>query len=313
MFELYYADCTGQKENCLYPHRITVAEEADLRTAAGHDYVAAEYRDHYRSNANFLRSNCVALDFDNDHSEDPADWIHPEDIRAAFPGVTLGIHYSRNHMKEKNGNPPRPKFHVLLEIDPVTDAAAYRRVKERAAAFFPQCDANALDAARFFFGTKEPEVAFHPGTRTLNALLDAGEEEPFDAALPQGSYGERVILEGSRNATLSRTAGKLVKRFGWNAESREMFLREAGKCVPPLPEEELERIWCSAGRFAKIVQSQEGYIPPERYLDGPLLRPDDYSDIGQAKVLARDCASELLYTAGTDFLTYNGMYWDGNR
>ena len=310
MLVLYCANVTGRENNCLYPNKVSVTDGDTMAAAVCRDYVCAEYRDHYRSKANFLRSNCVAVDFDNDHSEDPEKWVKPEDVFAAFPDVTAAVHYSRNHMKAKNGKKPRPKFHVLLEIVPVTDAEAYARLKKQVALFFPQCDPNALDSARFFYGTDDPQVEFRPGTRTLDEFLD---EQDFDQGMDPGTYGERVIKEGSRNATMSRFAGKLVKRYGWNEESHELFLQEAEKCEVPLSDDELEKIWYSASRFAKLVQSQEGYIRPEDYKAGPLLRPDDYSDIGQAKVIAADCAAEVVYTPGTDFMVYNGRFWDESK
>ena len=112
MFNIFYADCTGREGNCLYPHRAEITDKASLAEAVAHDYVCAEYKGSYRSNSNFMGSNCVAVEFDNTHSDDPEKWVYPEDLRAAFPGVPIGIHYSRNHMKEKNGQSPRPKFHT---------------------------------------------------------------------------------------------------------------------------------------------------------------------------------------------------------
>ena len=310
MFDLFSADCVGRENNCLYPHKTTITDSASLAAAVSRDYVCAEYKGSYRSNGNFITSNCMAVDFDNDHSEDPGLWVKPEDILTAFPDVTVGFHYSRHHLKSKHGKTPRPKFHVMLEIEPVTDADEYARMKKQLAVFFPQVDPKALDAARFFFGTADALVEFHPGTRKLNEFLT---EPEFDAEMDKGTYGDRIIKEGSRNATLSRFAGRLVKRYGWNDESHELFLKEAAKCEVPLDDDELGKIWYSAGRFAKKVQAEEGYVPPERWKAGPMLKPSDYSDIGQAKVIAGDCAYDLVFTPGTDYLTYNGQFWDESK
>ena len=65
---VYHADCVGQETNCLYRHRVEITDEASLLEAVCHDYVCAEYRDGYRSKENFISSNCLAADFDNDHS-----------------------------------------------------------------------------------------------------------------------------------------------------------------------------------------------------------------------------------------------------
>ena len=312
MFNIYYADCIGREGNCLYPHKADVTDAASLAQAVCHDYVCAEYKNSYRSNANFIRSNCLAVEFDNDHSENPDEWVTPEDLRATFPDVTIGIHYSRHHLKEKNGKPARPKFHAFLEIDEITDHKAYSAMKKQVAAQFPYVDPNALDAARFFFGTKDPQTDFIPGTKTLNELFA---EEDFDAGMDQGSYGSHVIKEGSRNATLSRFAGRVVKRYGWNDASHKIFMDEAAKCEPPLPDEELTKIWRSARKFERVVTQQDGYVPPDKFniakLAGPAgcLKPEDYSDIGQAKILSKEYGDEICFNPATDFFRYNGTYW----
>ena len=317
MFTIYYADCRGREENCRYPHRADVTDAESLRQAVARDYVCAEYKNSYRSNANFIRSNCLVVEFDNDHSEDPEDWITPEDLRAAFPDVTIGIHYSRHHMKKKNGKPERPKFHAFMEIDEITDHAAYKAMKERVARICPYVDPKALDSAHFFYGTKDPQVEYFPGTKKLDEAI---EEDDFDKGMDQGSYGgSYIIREGSRNATMSRFAGRVVKRYGWNDISREIFLEESKKCVPPLPGEELRKIWLSAKKFEKVVTAQEGYVPPEKYnaakIAGPAgcLKPDDYSDIGQAKILSKEYGDEICFNPATDFFRYNGTFWEESK
>ncbi len=176
----------------------------------------------YRSNKTFVSSDCMALEFDNDHSEDPADWVRPEQVVSALPGVTVAVHYSRNHMRIKRGKPARPKFHLMIAMDPVGDFKEYRAMKHRLAELLPFVDPNALDAARFFYGTEDPLVEFFLGDKTLNALLGDAEAD-FDLGMPGGTYGEQVITEGKRNATLSLRAGKIVKRFGYTEEAHEIF------------------------------------------------------------------------------------------
>ena len=171
-FTLYYADGKGMKNSCSYPHTIQITDEASLQKAVGHDYVCVLYKNSYRSNANFISTNCLGMDCDNDHSENPKDWITPESILQAFPDVTFAVHFSRNHMKPKRGKAPRPKFHCLFQIDEMTDPDAYSDLKKRVYSVFPFFDPNALDAARFFFGTQNPKVAFYNGTITLNEYLD---------------------------------------------------------------------------------------------------------------------------------------------
>lgn len=307
MFTLYSADITGNPGNCSYPHRHDVTDKASLKAAICHDYVCAEYKNHYRNGDNFIGSDCLPVDCDNDHSEEPADWITPDDVAAAFPGVSFAVHYSRFHNREKNGKPARPKFHILFPIDFMTDAADYSDMKRLVNTIFPYFDTQALDAARFFFGTTTADVEIREGSMNLTDFLQ--DADAFDQDMDGGQYGDRVISEGNRNATMSRFAGKVIKKYGDTDEAYQCFLDEAAKCNPPLSDGELKTIWRSAQKFYSRVASQDGYVPPDIYNDDTSYKPEDFSDVGQAEVLAKHFSNELRYSPATHFIRYTEHYW----
>ena len=306
MFTLYSADFTGSPGNCSYPHKTVVMDNDSFKTAVAHDYVCAEYKNHYRNSDNFLFADCLPVDCDNDHSENPNEWITPFDVMEAFPGVSFGIHYSRYNEREKNGKPARPKFHVIFPIDRVADAALYSDMKKLVNSIFPYFDTKALDAARFFFGTQEPNVELFPGRMNLTEFLNLDE---FDADLQGGYKKDMVIPEGSRNATMSRFAGIVIKKYGDSEQAYQCFLEKAETCVPPLEESELNTIWHSAQRFYSKISSEDGYVPPEIYNDENCYKPSDYSDVGQAEVLAKYFSNELRYSPATHFIRYSDHYW----
>ena len=309
-FTLYRSNCLEVPENCTYPHKVEVTGKDSLIEAVKHDYVCAEYQGNYRSNDNFIGSDCLPVDCDNDHSDDPEEWVYPSDVATAFPSVAFAVHYSRNHMKAKGGKAARPKFHVFFAIDRVTESGQYSEMKKLVNTIFPYFDTKALDAARFFFGTKEPEVEIFDGPMMLTTFLA---DDDFDANMDSGSYGDIVIPEGSRNATLSHYAGRILKRFGNTDEAHKHFAEVAACCQPPLEQSELDSIWRSAQRFYGKVAAQEGYIPPEQYNQALQLKPSDYSDVGQATVLAREYEGKLRYSPSTDFLVYNGRFWEESK
>ena len=309
-FTLYRSNCLEVPENCTYPHKVEVTGKDSLIEAVKHDYVCAEYQGNYRSNDNFIGSDCLPVDCDNDHSDDPDEWVYPSDVATAFPGVAFAVHYSRNHMKTKGGKAARPKFHVFFAIDRITDPGQYSEIKKLVNTIFPYFDTKALDAARFFFGTKVPEVEIFDGPMTLTTFLA---DDDFDANMDSGSYGDIVIPEGSRNATLSHYAGRILKRFGNTDEAHKHFAEVAACCQPPLEQSELDSIWRSAQRFYGKVAAQEGYIPPEQYNQDLQLKPSDYSDVGQATVLAREYEGKLCYSPSTDYLVYNGRFWEESK
>lgn len=304
---LFTAKCTGNKANCSYPVKGVVSSSEELQKAVRADHVCASYKNNYRSIDNFLKSDCLVMDIDNDHSENPEDWITSERIASLFEDVDYALATSRNHMLSKDGKVARPKFHIYFPIETCTDAKYYTAMKVAIQKKFSFFDGNALDAARFLFGAESKEVVWHEGWMLISDLVeveDSADEEP-------ASYGP--ILEGSRNNTMSRFAGRVLKRYGVTEKAHDAFLEHAKKCDPPLESDELDIIWASAVRFFnKKIVSQDGYVSPEEYnadFDGGSLKPEDYSDIGEAKVLVREYGNELKFTKATDYLRHDGLRW----
>lgn len=195
---------------------------------------------------------------------------------------------------------------MLFPIEHCTDAALYSDMKKLVNSIFPYFDTQALDAARFFFGTATAEVALYPGRMNLTEFLN---EDLFDEYLPQGDFDHSVIPEGSRNATMSHFAGRVIKKYGDTEKAYQTFLEEAAKCVPPLDNCELSTIWHSAQRFYTKLSQQDGYVTPDVYNDPSCYKPEDYSDVGQAEVLGKYFSSELRYSPATHFIRYSDHYW----
>ena len=170
-FTIYRSDHIQNERNCLYPHKVVVTNKDSFKQAVSRDYVCAEYKDGRRSNSNFICADCLPIDIDNTHSDNPDEWITVEDVKQTFPDIPFAVHYSRNHCKEKNGKAARPKFHVIFPIDTVTDKDEYCLLKRKINIVFPYCDVAALDASRFFFGTIQPKVDLIEGNGSLTDFL----------------------------------------------------------------------------------------------------------------------------------------------
>ena len=152
-FTLYTADCTGKADNCNYPHSAEITDKDSLAAAVTHDQVFANYKNHYRSIENFTESDVIPMDCDNVHSDNPQDWLSADALLELFQDVDVIIIPSRNHMKAKNGKAARPKHHLLFPIQKCTDSAMYTAIKTAIQKKYDFFDDNALDAARFFFGS----------------------------------------------------------------------------------------------------------------------------------------------------------------
>ena len=302
---IYDAATVGSRSNCVYPNPVTVTDADTMRQAAAFDHVCAAYKQNYRSVDNFLKADCLPMDCDNDHSDDPDDWLTPFDVAMDFPGVGMIFVYSRSHMKQKGKRGSRPRFHVYFICTETTNSEIYSSWKDRLIADYPYFDDGAKDSARFLFGVKDAVVEVYDGEITIDEFL-ADSFAEWDAAQGQ-------IPEGSRNKTMSRYAGRIIKRLGNTEEAHKQFLKEAEKCSPPLDDAELAGIWASAVKFGAKVAAQEGYIPPEQYNQDFLLMPEDFSDVGQAIVLSREYMDRLRFSPATDYIVFNGSFWEESQ
>lgn len=312
-FTIFTADCTGNQKNCKYPHENVISDASMLSKAVTKDNVCGRFKDDYRAGDNFQGCDCIMLDCDNDHSENPDDWITPEAFADTIPDVAMATVPSRNNMKEKNGKAARPKFHAIFPIAETADAKAVAELKRNIQRRYPFFDDNALDATRFAFGAPcdETEVLWQDGWLTIDETIEPDEflEDEFAVAKPLG-----VIPNGQRNRTLSRFAGRILKRYGECDRAYQIFLDEAQKCETPLSDTELKTIWGSAQKFYRNkVSSANGYVPPSDYNDPNkkpgYMRPDDYSDIGEAKAFVKEYGDEMLFTTATDYMRYDGRVW----
>lgn len=294
-FTIYTADCTGNEKNTLYPNQRVITCEGDLKKSITYDHVCAQYKNNTRSDANFIVSDVVPMDCDNDHSDNPDEWITPEFLADNLTDVAFAITYSRHHMLSKGNKSARPRFHVFFPTAPCNDALSHKAIKAKIYKELPFFDGNALDASRFLFGCPS-DVYWHEGSLSIEDWLTL-------------MKSNRNIPQGQRNSTMSRFAGKLVKRFGVTDTAYQKFLEKAAECEPPLPDDELETIWRSACKFGKKVASQDGYISPEEYGKHSLI-PEDFSDVGEARTFVDSFSDEVAFTIATDYLRYNGTYWE---
>lgn len=300
-FTIYTADCTGNERNAVYPNKAAISNGEELKAAVAFDHVCAAFKEDYRSRENFIASDVVVMDCDNSHSENPADWVTGERFLTMVPDTIVAIVPSRNNMKTKDGKCARPRFHAYFPVPEIRDETAYAEMKLAIHQRFPFFDGAALDAARFIYGCVAETVLWQEGSLSIVSVI---------GSLPKPSG---IIPQGQRNNTMSRFAGRVIKRYGATEKAYQIFFEEAEKCDPPLEDAELNKIWQSAVRFGEKIARQEGYISPDQYNNDfgtrESLKPGDYSDIGQAKVLKREYGDELRYTESTDFLRYNGIYW----
>lgn len=202
---LYYNDDRENGKNTIYPHKAEISSSEDLEKVMHYDHMCAECEGNRRKGDNFISADCSMFDVDNTDSDDPKKWTTPKDVQKAFPDVMFFVSYSRNHMKEKDGKTPRPKFHVYFPDATYNDASKYSKHKEKVCQYFTAFDPMAKDATRVFFGVEQPKVEYFSGTRFLFEFMET-------VTIPTKSENKRadkhianrtgIILEGERNTII---------------------------------------------------------------------------------------------------------------
>lgn len=259
-FTLYTANCTGNAKNSIYPNQADITNEEDFKAAICRDHVSAEYKNFHRSNADYIAGNVDVMDCDNDHSDHPKDWIYPDMYQNIFPDVSFVVVPSRHDGKVKGKKSARPRHHVYFPHQPTVSAEDCANLKKRIYAAAPFFDNGATDAARFMYGCQSENIIWHEGSQTIDEFLN---EKAFS------NLDRETITEGSRNKSMSRFAGKVVKRYGCTEEAHHIFIEKSKRCMPPLAQEELDIIWDSALKFGRDLAKQDGYISPKEYNKEP--------------------------------------------
>ena len=116
------------------------------------------------------------MDIDNDHSEEPAEWITAEKLEEIFPDMEYMLASSRHHLLPKEGKSARPRYHIYFPISEITDAEMYGNLKKALQKEYSFFDGNALDVARFIFGADCEEVLVHDGWMTIDEEIDVSEK-----------------------------------------------------------------------------------------------------------------------------------------
>lgn len=206
-FTVFTANCVGKRSNCSYPKRVRVTDEASLQAAVAYDHVCAEYQGNYRSVDNFLSSDCLVMDLDNDHTDDPTGWITPEKLMGLIPDVNFMMAASRHHMLPKEGKAARPRYHVYFPIEECVSAERYSAMKAALQKKFSFFDGNAVDAARFIFGCDCESVVVNEGWVSIDEEIDFVDEKN------PSNIGEAKVLVREYGNELKYTSATDFLRF----------------------------------------------------------------------------------------------------
>ena len=222
---LYTSQYREKADNTLYRNATPINSIEDLKAAVCRDHIAAEMKDGYRSSDNFIKADCIQLDLDNTHSEDPADWKTIDDVAEAFPDVRFYYIQSRNYMKPKTKTTrdgkttyyeAREKYHCYFPLaHSYSNFAEYERLMLTAAGLFPFFDLGAAKPAQFFFGVGSPAGGEEPGSTTLDSYV---KQQPPEAVIASvNEFVDKVNSgEYKQSGETEKAVSRLLGFFGIN-------------------------------------------------------------------------------------------------
>jgi hypothetical protein len=142
-------------KNVDYCNVVKVTNIEELKKAVQFDHVSIMLKDGHRNNENFVMSDCIMIDVDNqnvssDNQYTIAAFLHDFRRYKAF------VVESKSNNKEKHGI-IRERFHVYFPIKRTEDINKYIQMKRKLS---EKChnDGDSLDVSRFFFGIDGPVV-----------------------------------------------------------------------------------------------------------------------------------------------------------
>lgn len=131
-FKLYRATTAGNNKNNFYPTEINVTSTDIMKSVVRFDHVGEKFKDYIRKNENFIESNVIIMNCDNDHSENPDDWITPEKLHEKIPNVTFIAVSSKSNMKPKGNFSARPSHHYYFPTGKlITTSTEYSNLKRK--------------------------------------------------------------------------------------------------------------------------------------------------------------------------------------
>lgn len=252
--------------SCKY--HIPSGDTKQLEKAITWDNCIAEYKDGYRRADHFIQADCLLADIDNSHSENKNDWITPKDVENVLHDVPFYYYPSRNHMKFKNGQAPRPKYHLIFPTHILETASEYSDCTKKLVSTFPQLhfDSAVTGAAQLNFGVENPVVSYVDGKINVIDYILSNKQETPQQTPDTKPKDTAVIPQGQRNNTLHKFALSVLTKYGVTDAVYNLYLNESQKCSPLLEEKEVQSIWNGAVNFYNsTIKVQSDYIEPSIY------------------------------------------------
>ena len=269
------------------------------------------------NDADFTRQTVFMNDIDNKRKDVPIETpAHVAEVLAAHNLKAAFMYETFNSTADNQ----RFRFAVVSDEE-FTDKAERNRVQAAIIAAFPQADIECINSDRIFFGTDKGLIDGYTDYEAvcskadLTAFADAfkqPEQQPTAPKAEKQKFGA-TIPTGSRHGTLVSFASTVLTKYGITENAFELFMQRVAQCEEPKPDSEIQAIWNDACRYyQREVITNPNYLSPAEYVAQDFeksLEPYDYTDVGQATVIAGVYGGKLKYSAATKWLVYDGKVW----
>lgn len=189
----------------------------DFLWVARHDLSASQFDKNHRSAKNFIHSNVICVDVDNDEPapnheywDDESKWFNLDDFARFFAPYEYIIRTSRTHLKEKNVSmgegedqvrKPREKYHAFFPIGEFREVDDYKLLREiltwkaNNGHDRSRVDTN-VGAYNQMFGSVNTKVYYNKGERIDGMLIQESIGDAFIADTASNNGRSKYITSG---------------------------------------------------------------------------------------------------------------------
>lgn len=297
-FTLHVGPQQGRADLHTYPNTVTVKSVEDLWEATRTDHTPGDFGGKNRSTEAFAGADCILGDIDNANRLEEF-WIDLDAIKTIFKDYAFAAAPSRNHLKVKDGEAARPKYHLYFPVPFNTDAAKQERHMALLHERFEEVgfDPAVKDPARCFFGhSNQPIEAFwfQDGQPITSAFKGRpkGTGKPKlipwrDLSLEELAENPEVVPAGERykahtalalywaNKGLSadEIEAKLIEFNAKMAEPRAMHTRKVQLQTRKLAESAEEKVNAEGGPRSEATFNRLRNYRVVKTEDGPVKVP----------------------------------------
>ena len=239
-----------------YGHVSEIRTLHDLQQAVLFDNTCCIFKNNYRKTEMFIQTDVICMDCDNDHEDNPENWLTPEKLAFLLPDVLFLVVYSRHHMKDKpdtKGNiiSPRPRWHVYFPLSrSYSEYNTLKDMKELILQRFPEFDSAAKDVTRLLFGVENPICELHEGTSYIDEFLSSNRNS------------SQMRKEAFKEAMSA------INQFGITDKAKNSFNNSCSQFSTPITAQDRNSIWNQA---VSLFGQAKGKSQKKRILTLPVI------------------------------------------